>query len=872
MPFLTLGTTSQLQIQVPTRATTNWDETLRLNTFKKIAEHDHSGSDGKGTQITTTSLAADSVTAAKILLGNDAYLRGRNAANSADKNIVKVSTGDELVFGTTIATADFQDDGLTISDNADNTKKIALNASAITTGTTRTLSAPNATGTLVLEDNSATLSSKTLASPILSGTVTTPLTASRLMVTGASSELAVNSVTATEAGYLSGVTSAIQTQLDAKVAKSTYSAKGSILAASAASTPADVVIGSNGTILTADSGQSTGLRWAAAPSGGINYVGNSDFEGNAVTGFSTYADAAATTPVDGTGGSPNITFAANSTTPLRGTYDALLTKDAANRQGEGVSYDFTIDRSDQASVLLLSFDYKTSAAYADNDIQCFIYDVTNSRLIYTVPQNLKANTVNDTFQTEFQTSPDSLSYRLILHIASTNASAYTVNIDNVRLGPNQKVVTPVITDWISFTPTVTSSSGTISNVTHTGRWRRVGDSIEAEYRSLFSSTSSAFGQPIYSLPSGLSFDGTKLIVNAINDQLGNSMCLDTGSQVYAGQAQYHSSTQFYVFYDLVAGTAGSTYAQITNTAPFTFNAGDWIQSKIKAPISGWSSSAVMNNEADTRLLRVEGAGNSGAVITADVTNINFTETVDSHSCFDGTTFTLPYTGSFHISGMTLFTTAATRAIVCYKAGSFYTFLGQRSLAGDDTAIFSGKITGVAGDTFTFRSTSAGGTLSNSATLHRIHITSISGPVSVMASEKVFAHYTTNAGGSVNSATIVDFEDKVMDTHNAVTTGASWKFTAPRTGFYTIKAYIAASSGAWTAGQNFYTDLYKSTVNSYRIDTRKLETSVTTEVSSSGSISLYLLQGEYIDLRTTAERGSTSLIASGSLNYITILSV
>ena len=44
------------------------------------------------------------------------------------------------------------------------------------------------------------------------------LTASRLAVTDGSGFLAVSSVTATEAGYLSGVTSAIQTQLDAKQA------------------------------------------------------------------------------------------------------------------------------------------------------------------------------------------------------------------------------------------------------------------------------------------------------------------------------------------------------------------------------------------------------------------------------------------------------------------------------------------------------------------------------------------------------------------------------------------------------------------------------------------------------------------------------
>jgi len=54
------------------------------------------------------------------------------------------------------------------------------------------------------------------ASPTFTGTVTTPLTASRAVATGASGELAASATTATELGYVNGVTSAIQTQLNAK--------------------------------------------------------------------------------------------------------------------------------------------------------------------------------------------------------------------------------------------------------------------------------------------------------------------------------------------------------------------------------------------------------------------------------------------------------------------------------------------------------------------------------------------------------------------------------------------------------------------------------------------------------------------------------
>lgn len=89
-------------------------------------------------------------------------------------------------------------------------------------------------------------------------------TASRAAVTDASGFFgAAAATTSTEIGYVNGVTSSIQTQLDAKTLKSTLSAKGSIYAATAASTPADLPVGANGTMLVANSAQSTGLEWKA---------------------------------------------------------------------------------------------------------------------------------------------------------------------------------------------------------------------------------------------------------------------------------------------------------------------------------------------------------------------------------------------------------------------------------------------------------------------------------------------------------------------------------------------------------------------------------------------------------------------------------
>jgi hypothetical protein len=75
----------------------------------------------------------------------------------------------------------------------------------------------------------------------------------------------VADVSDTEIGYLNGVTSAIQTQLDGKVDESLFDTKGDILVASADNTPVKLAAGTNGYLLTANSSATNGIEWAAAP-------------------------------------------------------------------------------------------------------------------------------------------------------------------------------------------------------------------------------------------------------------------------------------------------------------------------------------------------------------------------------------------------------------------------------------------------------------------------------------------------------------------------------------------------------------------------------------------------------------------------------
>ena len=99
----------------------------------------------------------------------------------------------------------------------------------------RTISLPNATGTIVLKDTTDTLTNKSIdsdnntitnivnadikSSAAIAFSKMADLTASRALVSDGNGDVSVSAVTSTEIGYLDGVTSAIQTQLDNKSSK-----------------------------------------------------------------------------------------------------------------------------------------------------------------------------------------------------------------------------------------------------------------------------------------------------------------------------------------------------------------------------------------------------------------------------------------------------------------------------------------------------------------------------------------------------------------------------------------------------------------------------------------------------------------------------
>ena len=186
--------------------------------------------------------------------------------------------------------------------------------------------------------------------------------------------------------------------------------------------------------------------WGAIAGGGgsagINHIDaeSARFEGGTVGNWVVKVNATpSATPTPNDTGTPNenVTFTVTDTNPLRGEWSGVLTKDANNRQGHFAEVDFTIDEQDKNSINWISFDFEGSANYEKDDILPFIWDSTNNEII-----PLSRSGSSKRFTGAIKALSDSLNYKLILHIATTNASAYTLKVDNFVVGPSALLDVP----------------------------------------------------------------------------------------------------------------------------------------------------------------------------------------------------------------------------------------------------------------------------------------------------------------------------------------------------------------------------------------------------------------------------------------------
>ena len=329
----------------------------------------------------------------------------------------------------------------------------------------------------------------------------------------------------------------------------------------------------------------TDLDVGGSGAGETNYNSNPNAE-TSTSGYITYIDAPAATPVDGTGGTSNLAFTRTIVAAeiIRGTASFKLSKDAVDRQGEGVSFDFAIDQADENKLLKFEFEYQTSSGYASDDIAVFIYDVDNA-IMMTPSNNLVSKTATATTVNRHSVqwaSSDSTNYRAIIHIASTSAVAYTMQFDNVIVGPGKILSTPVITGWEAFTPSITWTTNIDTNI---GQYRRVGENLEI-WAFLETGGVPDAATLTYTIPNGLTIDSSKVDFN-LGNSVGTAILRDsTAANRQTGHIRPATTTTFNISAD--------GFDTVNQTVPFSWGALDRIGFTASFPILEWSGQGTTN--------------------------------------------------------------------------------------------------------------------------------------------------------------------------------------------------------------------------------------------------------------------------------------
>lgn len=837
--------------------------------------------------LTNKTLTAPVITSPTGIVKADVGLGNVDNTSDATKNATVATLANKSLVDNTTAIIDAVDATKRILFDAGGTTATATTITAAQTAN-RTLTLPDATDTLAGISATQTISNKTLDNTNamtvkpLNFTIQDATDGTKIVqfqTTNVPSGGTNQALPATSGNLLNDTNVATVQNKTLAAPKVTTAVEMEMQAATPASPAANyrrLYPKTDGKFYQLDSsGVETQIGGSSA--GGINYISNSDAETN-TTGWVTYADAAGTAPVDGIGGTPNVTWTRSTTAPLRGTASFVFTKDAANRQGQGVAYAFTADSADQGKVLQIASDYSVaSGTYADGDLGVYVYDVTNSQLIYPAVSSINNIVGNGKVNVTFQTASNSTSYRLILHVQSTSALAYTVKMDNVSVGPQVVSTGPAVNDTKAFTPTISYNSGAATNVTWTGLYARRGDRAWVQVKATFTGTPAAFTTPSIGLPFG-SVDMTKITTGSNSHAIiGKVGFNDTGVQNYDGYVGLSAGGIPYINLTGVTGTYVFPSA-FSNTAPFSIGAGDTIVAEFEVPITGWTSGQTLSSDTQNRIIASRAYLSTNQSLTS---NVPVKIALDT-AMFDKSAMFVPATNSWTIqeNGQYRLTAGA-----FLGAGSSTAQFLYATVNGTDYTLATNSGGGVSGsiemelktgDIVSFKTNMIGTSMalqSNSAWTNGCVSKIGGGQQQIAATEFVGAAYGQNTGQSIanGSVTTVVFNVKDYDSHSAMNTSTG-VYTVPANGKYRVSTNIRFSNSlSWTTGSYVTAGVNKNGSNIRRSDTPLLTTaSYATGPTSNFSTTVNCVAGDSLVLTIAhGESASRTLLNAEQLVWVTI---
>lgn len=563
--------------------------------------------------------------------------------------------------------------------------------------------------------------------------------------------------------------------------------------------------------LIADSNQTNGWRSTGYTQTqgkpGKNYIQYADFENGATTGWTqgtigTLTNGLPTgSPTFGSGASGTSSISIVSSGQLAGSNSLSYANSAATTAGNMVaSSSYAIDTEDQAKVLTVKFYYSCPtngganfSGTSANTLAWAVYDVTNSVWLssagnFNLVQSTGIGYVTGTCQTNATTA----NIRLVVYVPTATTGATTYFLDDFYVGPQTAPSGPAMTDWVAYIPTIT---GFGTNTAVSFQSRRVGDSLEV--KGIFTQGTPTAVQAQITIGfnganANVTIDTTKVPPTSLVGKLALGLASST---YFTSSVLSPSANQNYVN----VGDQTSAISELSPANGTNFGtSGIGISVFFSVPIVGWSSNSTMSADTDTRVVAASYYCSSNN--TPGTNNpINFdTKIFDTHAAVttgSSWKYTVPVSGYYEISA-TLLGITSVQTCQVWKNGAAY---GIDVTAGAAAYANGGQIVPCnAGDTISFNNLNSGAVFGNAALSGSpsiINIKRLSGPAVITATESVNASYFMSTNTTPGANTQLNFDTKIFDSHNAATTGSSWKYTVPVSGTYSVTATVGITSGA-----------------------------------------------------------------------------
>ncbi len=624
-----------------------------------------------------------------------------------------------------------------------------------------------------------------------------------------------------------------------------------------------------------DSGSSTNWELVGSASGGEkNYAKGNDSTFDSALGSNWgLFDATAYPPTTYTGGTVTATLARTTSSPLQGSGSALFTPGG---QYDSFAEIFTIDRADFARMMAIKVDYEigTYASYTDGDLKLAIICASDSgfttdvQVIQPAGHSILKVAGQETHIATFQSHVSNLYYKCAF-IQTTASTGYTFKYDNFRVGPQSVAYGCPVNDPVEASSAIVNNFGTIT--VPKINYQRVGNFliVEGEFRPGTPGSTASI-----SLPTGAidpQWYGTLGM-----SRVGEFEAVDsTASNVFFSQDGSTAAINGYMFFD--GSDTSKVYFSLKATA-VTFNkinassivsATSAVRFSFKVAIAGWSSSVLMSDSADTRVVAAHYYGSPPTgTLNASYNTASFaTKVADTHAAFDGSTYTIKVPGVYDLS-------AQVRVSATFSAGNevgiqFYKnnttefktrvvklYGAAGNVWADVTAL---GVPLVAGDTIKVRVATDGTTPSyaSNADQNWFSIAMRSGPAQIAASETIAARYygSTTATTPGSDSTCV-YPTKDFDTHGGMNSGTGI-YTVQSPGKYMVdcKMYLGSITPT-SAGGVLFLSINKSGTDYYRAVRSAASTSAQTfQIETSGLLSL--VAGDTIYCHITNTLGNTA---------------